>query len=153
MPVVQPRLSIVPCSSADANAYVQQHHRHLQPLKVGYVFSIAVCDEGGVIRGVAIVGRPVARWQCDGWTLEVRRLATDGCPNACSALYGAAWRAVKALGYRRLITYTLNTEPGISLKAAGWTLIGERRGGSWNMPNRPRIDKQPLQSKLLWEVA
>ena len=65
----------------------------------------------------------------------------------------AAWRAAKALGYRRLITYTLNTEPGTSLRGAGWKLIGERGGGSWSVPSRPRVDKHPLQMKLLWEAV
>lgn len=149
----QPRLHVVPCPSADANAFVAQYHRHHQPLKVGYVFSVAVSDEEGTIRGVAIVGRPAARSLWDGWTLEVRRVATDGCANACSALYGAAWRIAKALGYRRLITYILNTEPGTSLKAAGWKLLGKAGGGTWNRKDRPRVDTHPLQAKLLWEAA
>jgi hypothetical protein len=92
----------------------------------------------------------------NGLTLEVNRVATDGCPNACSALYGAARRACFALGYQRLITYTLNTEPGSSLRGAGWKCLGERgrlNGRSWDMPGRPRVDKHPTQMKLLWEAV
>lgn len=149
---MQPRLAIVPISSEDANEFVLRFHRHHLPLSVGYIVSIALADEAGEIRGVAIIGRPCARFLWDGWTLEVRRVATDGCENACSALYGAAWRVVKALGYRRLITYTMQAEPGTSLRAAGWKCIGERGGGSWNHISRPRIDKHPTQLKLLWEA-
>jgi hypothetical protein len=104
-----------------------------------------------VIRGVAMVGRPVARNLQDGWTLEVLRVATDGVRNGCSMLYGAAWRAARALGYRRLVTYTLPEEGGGSLRAAGMTLIGKAGGGSWNCASRPRVDKHPTQEKLRWE--
>ena len=150
--VSQPRLQVVPCTRAEAKAFVAQHHRHHKP-SLGDVFSLAVADDQGVIRGVAMVGRPVARLLCDQWTLEVTRVATDGCENACSALYGAAWRAARALGWRRLITYTLASEPGTSLRAAGWRVIGEAGGGSWHRDNRPRVDQHPTQMKIRWEAA
>ena len=147
----------MPCTQDDANAFVLAHHRHHDPLRVGYVFCVAVavtCAFGiSEVRGVAIIGRPAARLNWDGWTLEVRRLATDGCPNACSALYAAAWRACRALGYRRLITYILETETGITLDAANWKCVGEVDGRSWNTPSRPRVDKHPTQNKLEFEVA
>lgn len=146
------RLTIVPCTIAEANEFVRRHHRHHKPLKIGYFFAVAVADEVNEIRGVAIVGRPVARMLEDGFTAEVRRVATDGCPNACSALYGASWRAAKAMGYRKLITYILSSEPGTSLRAAGWKLIGTAGGGSWSCPSRPRVDMHPTQMKLRWEV-
>lgn len=145
-------LTIVPCQLDEANAFIKQHHRHHQPV-VGHKFSIAVADERNEVRGVAIIGRPVARHLDDGWTLEVTRLATDGCPNACSPLYAAAWRAVRAMGYKRLVTYILNTEPGTSLRAAGWRCVGEAGGGAWSCPSRPRVDKHPLQVKLRWETG
>lgn len=146
------KLSIIPCELSEANAFVNQHHRHHKAV-VGHKFSIAVIDEAEVIRGVAIVGRPVARMLDNGLTLEVTRVATDGCANACSALYGACRRAAFALGYKRLITYTLDTEPGTSIVASGWKLIGEAGGGSWSHKSRPRVDKHPLQGKLRWEVV
>jgi len=148
----QTRLVVVPCDFSEAVAFVQKHHRHHRP-PVGHKFSLAVADECGNVRGVCIVGRPVARGNDNGWTLEVSRLASDGCSNACSCLYGAAWRAAKSLGYRRLITYILNTEPGTSLKASGWRCLGERGGGSWSSQSRPRVDKHPLQKKFLWEAT
>lgn len=88
-------------------------------------------------------------------------LFCDGCGgdicahNACSMLYATAWKAAKALGYRRLITYTLPEEGGASLRASGWKLIGERGGGNWNVKSRPRIDtaQQLAGQKLLWEAA
>lgn len=148
----QSRLRVVPCDLDEANAFVRQHHRHHQPV-VGHKFSLAVADEANIVRWVAIVGRPVARMTDDGMTLEVTRVATDGCPNACSALYGAAWRATRALGYLKLVTYTLASEPGTSLRASGWKLVGETPGRSWSVPSRPRVDKHPLQKKLRWEVT
>lgn len=144
-------LTIVPCDWPSANAFVKQHHRHHQPVP-GAKFALAVADETGTVRGVAIVGRPVARLQDDGWTLEVNRVATDGTRNACSMLYGAARRATFALGYRRLITFTLQEEGGASLRGAGWKCLGEVRGRSWNCLSRPRVDKHPLQTKIKWEA-
>lgn len=149
---MQPRLHIVPCEFAEAVAFVLQHHRHHRP-PVGHKFSLAVADDAGTVRGVCMVGRPVARGNDDGWTLEVTRLASDGCQNACSCLYGAAWRAAKAMGYRRCITYILSDEPGVTLRAAGWKCLGERGGGSWNCKSRPRVDKHPMQKKLLFEMT
>lgn len=145
------KLTIVPCDLCEANAFVRQHHRHHGPV-VGHKFSLAVADSEGVVRGVAIIGRPVARRLDDGMTLEVTRVATDGCHNACSCLYGACRRACFALGYRRLATYTLAEEGGVSLTAAGWKCIGAAGGGSWNVPSRPRVDKHPTQGKLRWEA-
>lgn len=149
---MQPKLKVVPCDFAEACAFVAQHHRHHKP-PVGHKFSLAVADEGDTVRAVCMVGRPVSRHLDNGMTLELTRLASDGCPNACSCLYGAAWRAAKALGYGRLITYILNDEPGTTLKAAGWKCLGERGGGSWSVPSRPRVDKHPLQKKLIWEAC
>lgn len=150
------RLAIVPLNQAQAKSYVRRWHRH-HPPSWGSVFQLACADASGEIRGVAMVGRPVARAWDDGLTLEVNRVATDGCPNACSALYGAAWRAAKALGYRRLITYTLASESGSSLRGAGWHLLGEREGRSWAASSiaRPRDDNYTAagEQKLLWEAV
>lgn len=120
----------------------------------GAKFCVAVSD-GEKVRGVAIVGRPVARMSDNGLTLEVNRLCTDGTPNACSILYAAAWRAAKALGYERLITYTLPAEGGASLRGAGWRLIGMAGGGNWNKPGRPRVDTAEILrgQKSLWEAC
>lgn len=142
-------LELLPLSLAEANAFVQKHHRHHHPI-VGHKFSLAAVRDGQVV-GVAIVGRPVARRRDDGWTLEVTRLCTDGGGNICSFLYGAAARAAFALGYRRIGTYTLPDEGGASLRAAGWTFVGERGGGSWCRECRPRTDRHPLRTKWLWE--
>jgi hypothetical protein len=143
-------LEIVPVSITEANDFVEIFHRHHGKVTAAR-FAVAVSD-GETIRGVAIVGNPVARHLCDGWTLEVNRCCTDGVKNGCSILYGAAWRIAKAMGFRRLITYTLVSEGGTSLRAAGWKCLGERKGGSWNRPNRPRNEKRILQ-KYLWEVC
>ena len=142
---------IAPISLKDANQFVQQHHRHHGRV-AGHKFSLSVIDSEGIIRGVAIVGRPVARMLDNGLTLEVTRLATDGCPNACSALYAACWRAARALGYTRLGTYTLKSESGGSLRGAGWRVVNEVRGESWNRPSRSRPETTPTP-KLRWEPA
>lgn len=145
------KLVIVPCELDEANVFVRQYHRHHRPV-VGHKFSIAVSAEEKVV-GVAIIGRPVSRMLDDTWTLEVNRVATDGTKNACSALYAAAWRAARAMGYRRLVTYILNSEPGTSLNAAGWKCVGEAGGGSWSCKSRPRVDKAPLQRKIRYEMC
>lgn len=143
-------MTIVPITIKDAARFIREHHRHHRP-PTGGLFAVGVANETLLI-GVAVVARPVSRHAQDGSTAEVTRLATDGTKNACSALYGACWRAARALGYRRLITYTLTTEPGTSLRAAGWMLIGEAGGGSWSRPSRPRDDQHPTQPKLRWEA-
>jgi hypothetical protein len=144
------RLSLIPTTLKTANAYIADHHRHNRPVP-GCISVVGVTD-GKRLRGVAVIGRPVARLLDDGYTAEVRRCCTDGAPNACSMLYRAAWRAVKALGYRKLITYTLPQEGGASLRASGFTLVGEAGGGRWNRPGRPASDTHPLGKKLRWEL-
>lgn len=143
------RLVTVPIELKEANTLIEQWHRHHNPVR-GYKFAIAAWKDGKIV-GVVIVGRPVNRIRQDGWTLEVTRLATDGTRNTCSFLYGAAARAAFAMGYRRVGTYTLASEPGTSLHAAGWRCIGEVRGRSWSCQSRPRVDTQPHQDKLAWE--
>lgn len=135
----------------EARAFVEANHRH-HAAPQGGLFAIGASD-GDAIVGVAIVGRPVARFLQDGWTAEVTRLCTDGTRNACSMLYAACWRAARAMGYRRLVTYTLATEDGASLRAAGWICVGEVTGRSWHRKARPRVDKHPTQMKLRWEIA
>lgn len=147
-------LELQPISKKEADTFIRLHHRHHKS-PVGWKFGIAVND--GIqpsprVVGVITVGRPVARALDDGWTLEVTRCCTDGTPNASSKLYGAACRAARALGYQRLITYTLVTEPGTSLKAAKWKSLYQTKGGSWNCPSRPRVDTAPTIQKTLWEA-
>jgi hypothetical protein len=156
---------VTPVTLREARSFVAQHHRHHE-MPQGGLFGIAA-SAGDVVQGVVIVGLPVARKLRDGFTAEVTRLCVwPVCPivhdaahpkrecshDACSMLYAAAWRAAKALGYRRLVTYTLATEPGTSLRAAGWRCLGEAGGGSWSRASRPRVDTHPLQLKLRWEA-
>lgn len=147
-------LRIVPIRFRDACGFVEMWHRHHAP-PIGCKFCIGIADDDNVLRGVAIVGRPVARMLDDGLTLEVTRTATDGTSNTNSMLYGGAWRAAKALGYRRLITYTQQGETGASLRAAGWQVIAQRppRPG-WNMPSRPRTPTGTEGiPRTLWEAS
>lgn len=143
------KLQLQPIRYSEACEFIKRHHRHHLPPQ-GWKFGIAVND-GGKVVGVVTVGRPVARYLDNGLTLEVTRCCSDGTKNVCSMLYGAAWRATKALGYYRLITYTLASESGISLKASGWKIIKEKTGGgTWDKPNRRRIQKAPTEIKTLW---
>lgn len=142
-------LTLQPLTLTEAYRFVCDHHRHHRAPQGG-LFAIGLNDRCSVV-GVAIVGRPVARMLADGWTVEVTRLCVDGTPHAASKLYAACWRACRAMGYRRLITYTLESEPGTSVIAAGWKCLGTAGGGSWSRPGRPRVDTHPLEQKRLWE--
>jgi len=134
---------------AAANTFISEHHRHHGGV-TGYKFAIGLIDGTDSLRGVVVVGRPVARMLDDGYTAEVTRLCTDGIQNGCSFLYSAAARTSKAMGYTKIITYILEGESGVSLRASGWTFAGVRGGGSWNRPNRARIDKAPVCRKKLY---
>jgi len=143
-------LELQPITRREAVAFIAKHHRHHLPPQ-GYRVAVAV-NNGERVVGVLTLGRPVARKLDDGWTAEVTRCCTDGTPNAASKLYGAACRAARALGYRRLVTYTLAQERGTSLEAAGWRALYETEGGSWSRPSRPRVDAAPIGQKRLWEA-
>lgn len=150
---------IRPLSLKEANAFVATLHRHNKPTS-GHKYSLG-CYKNGVLVGVAIVGRPLARMLDDGQTLEVLRVCTDGTKNANSKLYGACVRVAKEMGYRTIYTYTLKSESGSSLRAAGWAEDGEAGGGSWSVPSRPRtletVDlfgvskKYPTEKKIRWK--
>jgi hypothetical protein len=144
-------LFLCPVTLREARAFVNRYHRHHKAPQGG-LFAVGACGAEGLC-GVAIVGKPVARMANGGWTAEVTRLCTNGHPNACSMLYQACWRAARALGYRQLITYTLASENGASLRAAGWICLGKTKGGSWSRPSRPRVDEHPTQGKLKWGAA
>lgn len=151
------RLTLIPCTIADAKEFVRKHHRHSVP-PVSALFAVAATylagPLNGYVVGVAIVGRPVSRELQDGWTAEVTRVAVlPGLRNVCSLLYGAAWRACRALGYRKLVTYTLDSEPGSSLRGAGWKVVAKVKAESWSRTARPRVDHAPAQRKLRWEVS
>ena len=143
-------MHLIPVTIRDAQSFVAQFHRtHDAP--IGALFAVACGDDE--IDGVALVGRPVARGLQDGWTAEVLRVCTRGRPNACSMLYAACWRACKALGYTSLVTYTLDDEAGTSLSAAGWRVVAQVPGRSWNCESRPRVDRHPTQGKFRWEAT
>ena len=140
------------CSLADSQRLVQCWHRHHGRV-VGHKFSLMAKLDAPAYSaeaGAAIVGRPVSRIQDDGDTLEITRLVTRGAPNVASKLYGAAAREAKKRGYSRIITYTLASEAGTSLIAAGYVIDGHTKGGSWSCPSRPRTDKHPTEPKTRW---
>ena len=142
-------LTLTPINLKTANAFVQQYHRHHKPTR-GHKFSIGVSEDGALV-GVVVCGRPVARRLDDGYTLEVNRLCTDGTPNACSILYAAAYRAARAMGYNKVVTYILDTESGVSLRASGWRCAGLAGGREWTGRRRPPEPLYPAQMKYRYE--
>ena len=147
-------LRIEPITLRQANAYVTQHHRHHKAAR-GHKFSVSVVDGAGNIRGVGIAGRPVSRVLDKDGHLEVVRVCTDGTRNVCSMIYGALRRAGVALGYpaHKIITYTLESEPGGSLRASGWHDDGPAGGGTWDTPARRREDHAPTETKRRWRAG
>ena len=146
------RLELQPITSREACAFIEEHHRHHGPPR-GFKFAIAVND-GREVVGVATAGRPIARHNDDGWTIEVTRVCViEGSGlHASSKLYAACWRAARAMGYRRAITYNTAKEGGASLRAAGYRIIGSVTAQSWHRPGRPRVDKTEIQPRLVWQI-
>lgn len=145
------RLSVEPMTLRAARSYVTAYHRHHKAPQGG-LFAVGAKFAGAIV-GCAIVGKPVARMLDDGKTVEITRLCTDGTRNACSFLYRVCVRVATAMGYERVLTYTLDTEGGASLRAAGFKLTARTKAEGWSRPSRQRTDKHPTQPKLRWEVA
>jgi hypothetical protein len=150
-------LSIRPVTFREACAFVAEKHRHNKPPR-GHKFSVGLFTSLGIMVGVGMAGRPVARHFDDGFTLEVNRTCTDGSPNANSMIYGALWRAGKAMGYRRVITYTQADESGASLKGAGFVKVKELAArASWADSSVKRKDTCDQVgnggvARILWEI-
>lgn len=149
-------MNLCPITLREANDFVRSFHRHNRETQGGR-FAIGLTADHQLV-GVAIVGRPVARQIDQHATAEVLRTCTtpEAPKGAVSKLYAACWRAWRAMGGTRLITYTLKTESGASLRGAGWKVIAEvepNRDG-WSRNERIR-EWQPIygQQKLRWEVS
>ena len=142
-------LHLRPLTLKQANQLVTDLHRH-HPRVVTHRFSIGVFDHDGVHRGAVIVNKPVARLVPQYAVAEVSRLVTDGTPNACSMLYGAAARAAAAMGFQKIQTYILDSEPGTSLKASGWKLEAITKATKWSNNTRKRNDSHPIVDKQRW---
>lgn len=139
-------MKIVPVELKEANLFIAGLHRHHKPVQ-GHRFSIGVQKDGKIV-GVACIGRPVARLTNAKEVLEVTRLCTDGTKNACSALYAAAARIGKEMGYKKIQTFILEIESGVSLKASGWVYEGSSPGGQWkHTDGKPRRTDQPTCPK------
>ena len=134
------KLHARPLTLGEANKLVENWHRHHKKV-LSHRFSIGVFDSSGECHGAAIVGRPVGgatEGASQYHIAEVSRLVTDGTPNACSLLYAACARAAKAMGFVFIQTYILASEPGTSLRAAGWEFIRLSHPQGWSNGNRPR---------------
>ena len=153
-------LHLRPVSFAEARRYVLETHRHNDP-PIACRASVGIEDGEGQLRGVGMLGIPKARLSMDGRTAEVVRIATDGVPNGCSMLYGALVRIAWAMGYTRVLTYTLEDESGASLRASGWRCEGARETGGkdeWDRRNGRAIGflfyepKVPDGPKVRWVI-
>jgi hypothetical protein len=155
--VTQPQVHVVPLTLPSANALVTTLHRHHAALPGGFAwFCVGAVVEGELV-GCAIAGRPTNRNNDDGQTVEVLRVATDGTANTPSALLGACARAAKAIGARRIITYTLDSESGVSLKGAGWIREADGITSWWTHPGAdgngrvPAVDRPHMaEAKVRW---
>lgn len=147
-------MKIIPTTLKQAQAFVREHHRHNRP-PVGHKFSIGLVNDDGALIGIATAGRPVARCLDDGFTLEVNRTCTLGDRNANSMLYGAIWRAAKAMGYVKCITYTQHDESGASLRGAGWVKVKDLPpNNGWSVPSRPRENIGSAGvARVRWEIS
>lgn len=155
MQVPRGKLAVTPITVEAANEVVDQIHRHHEPVQ-GAMWAVAVVmgeEEGVSVRGVAIVGHPQARklMEKEPRTLEILRVAADGTPHVPSMLLGACERAAAACGWSALVTYTLMSESGSSLRGAGWKMEAEGvGGGDWGREGRPRVTKHPTDAKRRW---
>lgn len=139
-------MEIRPITFREANRYVAEHHRHNASV-VGCKFAIA-CYDDNQLCGVAICGRPVSRYLDDGKTLEINRVCTNGTKNACSMLYGASCRVAKEMGYKKVVTYTLESENGSSLKASNFIFCGKAGGTHWTSGRGK--SRMPAELKNRW---
>lgn len=140
-------MRIQPITLKEASAFINANHRHHRAT-VGHKFSIGLF-EGDKMIGCAVCGRPVSRYLDDGKICEINRLCTDGTPNACSMLYGACCRVAKAMGYREVITYILQSENGASLRASNFVCEGTAGGTHWT-GSRNRSQETPQEMKTRW---
>lgn len=140
-------MNIVPITFKTACNFISEHHRHHKPT-VGCKFCIGVMNEDNLV-GVAVCGRPVSRYLDNGEICEINRLCTDGTYNACSMLYGACCRVAKAMGYKRIITYILESENGASLKASNFVCGGKAGGTHWT-GKRNKGQAIPNEMKMIW---
>jgi hypothetical protein len=144
-------MEVKPITLKEANEFVKKFHRHNLPV-VGCKFAISALKDG-VLVGVGIAGRPVARLEDNGITLEILRVCTDGTKNSNSFIYDKIRKIAALMGYKRVITYTLKKESGSSLKAIGAILESNLKPNSWNRLNRKRLE-QPvyLEPKVKWQI-
>lgn len=155
--MTQPRVDLVPLTLPAANAVVARLHRHHAPIPGGFGWFCVGAVVDGVLAGAAIAGRPTNRNNDDGQTVEVLRVAADGTSNVPSALMGACARAAKAIGARRILTYTLDSESGTSLRAVGWVREADGIQSFWTTPgtraaaiDRPHMAERKVRWGLTW---
>ena len=140
-------MEIRPITLREASKFINENHCH-HKATVGHKFSLGVYD-GNKLCGVAVCGRPVSRYYDNGLTCEINRLCTDGTRNACSMLYGACCRVAKDMGYKKIITYTLMSENGASLRASNFVCEGEAGGTHWT-GKRDKGQDIPDEKKTRW---
>lgn len=150
------KIYAVPLTLRQANEVVKNFHRHNEPVNIAK-FAIGAECEGSLV-GVCIIGRPVSRVLDDGYTVEVRRCCVfnDSPKGTCSFLYASAWRAWRAMGGRKIITYTLQSESGDSLRGAGWSVIHQttkRNDIGWGNRDNRQMQDVSREPKFRWEMV
>lgn len=150
-------MKIVPLTLRIANDFVELHHRHsARTSNDGGKFAIGLEHEGLIV-GVAIVGRPVARLlqAADPYPAELLRLCTSSdCPKGGgSKLYARARRIWQLMGGTHFHTYTLARESGETMRAVGFRAEEAKPvpAAHWHRSSRPRTAK-PIEEepKLRW---
>lgn len=142
------RLRAVPLTRDQANAYITQYHRHHRRVS-GHRFIVGA-QRGEELVGVMVAGRPRARMIDQYKHLEVNRLCSAGAENVCSFLYARAARIAREAGFQSIFTAILDSESGVSLKAAGWHRAYMTSGGSQDRPSRRRVDVAPTCPKQIY---
>lgn len=145
----------------EAAAFVDANHRH-NKAPIGHKFSLGLWINGE-LRGVAIVGRPVCRHY--NKFLEIyRNCVLQGTPNGCSMLYGACLRRIKKMNkqlskqgidlIKKVITYTLMSENGASVKASNFILEAENCGGkNWTGQRKYVCQSNELKRRWVYFIS
>ena len=137
-------INIKPVSIKNANEFIKTYHRHHRPTsRNSGRWALAAYDNENELIGVAIASNPVSATYMDGITLEVTRLCVkeNAQKGTASFLLSKCCRIRKEMGGSRIITYTLESESGSSLKGAGWNLVGHVK------PHNRWIEKSKYDGK------
>ena len=144
-------LKCIPLTLKEANAFVIEHHRHSKQCR-GHRFSLGAVYKDELV-GAAIIGRAINRYLDNRFTAEIlRNSVLEKAPKGTFIfLYSRAMKVWQSQGGKKILTYTLETEPGSSLKAVNFNAAAKTgffKGGWQNRSNRREYT--PIR-KIRWE--